>query len=56
MALIRTFTHVDAEGKIELPKNIRVALGLKGQDIVELKVVGPSQSKQVLVSKRENYR
>lgn len=56
MALIRTFTRIGAEGKIELPRNIQVALGLKEQDLVELKVVGSSKSRQVVVSKRENYR
>ena len=52
MALIRTFARVDAEGKIQLPRNIRLALGLKEHDVVEMKVGGPSKSQRVIVSKR----
>lgn len=40
MALIRTLARVDSEGKIALPRNIRIALGLKEQDVLELRVVG----------------
>lgn len=40
MALIRTLVRVDSEGKIALPRNIRMALGLKEQDVLELRVVG----------------
>ena len=52
MALIRVFARVDAEGKIQLPSNIRIAMGLKEQDVVELKVVGPGKAQRVIVSKR----
>ena len=52
MALIRVVARIDAEGKIQLPRNIRLALGLKEQDVVELKVVGPGKSQRVIVSKR----
>ena len=55
MALIRVVARLDAEGKIQLPRNIRLALGLKEQDVVELKVVG-SKAKQITVSKRETPR
>jgi bifunctional DNA-binding transcriptional regulator/antitoxin component of YhaV-PrlF toxin-antitoxin module len=51
MALIKTVTRIDAEGKIQLPRNIRLALGLQAQDVVELKIVG-SKAKQIAVSKR----
>jgi len=51
MALIRIVARIDAEGKIQLPRNLRLALGLKEQDVVELKVVG-SKAKQLTVSKR----
>lgn len=51
MALIRVVARIDAEGKIQLPRNIRLALGLKEQDVVELKVVG-SKAKQLTVAKR----
>lgn len=57
MALIRTLARMDAEGKIELPKNIRLALGLKEHDVVELRVVRQSSksqqiTQQVILSKR----
>jgi bifunctional DNA-binding transcriptional regulator/antitoxin component of YhaV-PrlF toxin-antitoxin module len=52
MALVRTFARLDAEGKIKLPRNILVALGLKEHDVVELKVTGPGKAQQVIVSKR----
>ena len=52
MALIRTFARVDAEGKIELPRNIRLAMGLQAHDVVELKVMGPGKAQRVIVSKR----
>lgn len=57
MALIRTLARVDAEGKIELPKNIRLALGLQEHDVVELRVVRQSNksqqvTQQVILSKR----
>ena len=55
MALIRICARIDAEGKIQLPRNIRLALGLKEQDVVELKVVG-SQAKHVTVAKRATPR
>ena len=51
MALIRIVARIDAEGKIQLPRNIRLALGWKEHDVVELKVVG-STAKQITVSKR----
>jgi len=52
MALVRTFVRLDAEGKIKLPRNILVALGLQEQDVVELKVMGPGKAQRVIVSKR----
>jgi len=52
MALIRVFTRLDAEGKLQLPRNIRLALGVKAEDVLELKVVGPGTSQRVIVSKR----
>ena len=52
MALIRVVARIDAEGKIQLPRNIRIALGLKEQDVVELKIAGPGKAQRVIVSKR----
>ena len=51
MAVMRIVARLDAEGKIQLPRNIRLALGLKEHDVVELKVVG-STAKQLTVAKR----
>ncbi len=51
MALIRIVARIDAEGKIQLPRNIHLALGLQEHDVVELKVVG-SKAKQLTVAKR----
>ena len=44
------------EGAIQIPENIRREAGLKAGQLVELKVVGASKAKSVLVSKREAAR
>jgi len=54
--LIRGFARVDSEGKIALPRNLRIAMGLKEKDLVELKLSGASKAKKVIMSKRQNYR
>lgn len=56
MALIRTFVRLDTDGKIPLPRNIRTVLGVKAQDLIEIRTVGPSQSKRVVVSVCKNAR
>lgn len=56
MALMRAFVRMDPTGKIAIPRNIRLAMGLKEQDVVELKIVGASKAKKVMVSKRQNCR
>ena len=56
MTLMRGFSRVDEEGAIQIPENIRRGAGLKAGQLVELKVVGASKAKQVLVSKREAAR
>jgi len=56
MTLIRTFARVGSEGSIRLPRNIRIALGLKDKDVVELKVVGASKVKNLMLSKRRHFR
>ena len=50
MTLMRTFSRVDENGKIALPSNIRLEAGLKPGQLVELKIVGPKQKQNVLVS------
>ena len=56
MALMRAFSKVDKEGKIKLPGNIQRAANLKEGQLVELKIVGASRKKNVLVSSRSSAR
>ena len=53
---MRAFAKVDTEGKIAIPHNIRREVGLKAGQLVELKVVGASRKKNLLVSTRESAR
>ena len=52
-SLIRGFAKVDSEGKIALPKNLRIAMDLNEKDLVELKLAGASKAKEIVISKRE---
>ncbi len=54
--LMRAFAKVDADGKLSIPNNIRREVGLKAGQLVELKVVGASKQKQLLLSVRESAR
>ncbi|WP_193450639.1 hypothetical protein [Candidatus Methylomirabilis limnetica] len=54
--LMRAFAKVDADGKLSIPNNIRLEVGLKAGQLVELKVVGASKKKQLLLSARESAR
>ena len=54
--LMRAFAKVDSEGKIAIPNNIRGEVGLKAGQLVELKIVGASRKKNLLVSARESAR
>jgi len=56
MTLMRGFSRVDEKGAVTIPENIRREVGLKAGQLVELKVVGASKAKQVLLSKRETAR
>ena len=56
MALMRAFSKVDKEGKIKLPGNIQRAADLKEGQLVELKVVGASRKKSVLITSRKIAR
>lgn len=53
---MRAFARVDPDGKIAIPSNIRREVGLKAGQLVELKVVGASKKKNLLVSLRESAR
>ena len=52
MALIRAFCKVDKDGRIRLPGNIQRAADLKKGQLVELKIIGASRKKNILVSAR----
>lgn len=52
-SLIRGFAEVDSEGKIALPRNLRIAMDLNEKDLVELKLAGASKAKKIVISKRE---
>lgn len=56
MTLMRAFSRVDKEGKIKLPSNIQRAADLKEGQLVELKIVGASRKKNVLISARGSAR
>jgi len=56
MALMRAFSKVDKDGKIKLPANIQRAADLKEGQLVELKIVGASRKKSILMTPREVAR
>ena len=56
MTLMRAFSKVDKDGKIKLPGNIQRAADLKKGQLVELKVVGASRKKNILITSREVAR
>ncbi len=56
MTLMRAFSKVDKEGKIQLPGNIQRAADLKEGQLVELKIVGASRKKNVLITGRSSTR
>ena len=56
MTLMRAFSKVDREGKIQLPGNIQRAADLKEGQLVEMKIVGASRKKNILVSARGSAR
>ncbi len=56
MSLMRAFSKVGKDGKIKLPGNIQRAAELKEGQLVELKIVGASAKKGVLVTARKAAR
>ena len=56
MTLVRAFSRLDKEGKIKIPGNIQRATGLKHGQLVELKIVGATKKKGVLIASREAAR
>ncbi len=53
---MRAFSKVDKEGKIKLPGNIQRAADLKAGQLVELKIVGATRKKDILIASRESAR
>lgn len=56
MTLMRAFSKVDKEGKIQLPGNIQRAADLKEGQLVELKIMGASRKKSILITSRQAAR
>jgi len=56
MTLMRAFSKVEKDGKIKLPANIQRAAGLKEDQLVELKIVGTSANKSILLAARKSAR
>jgi len=54
MTLMRAFSKVEKDGKIKLPANIQRAAGLKEGQLVELKIVGTSDNKNILITARKS--
>jgi hypothetical protein len=54
--LMRIFARVDNEGKIIIPPNFQKETGLKKGQLVELRVVGASKKKSLVISARDNAR
>jgi bifunctional DNA-binding transcriptional regulator/antitoxin component of YhaV-PrlF toxin-antitoxin module len=53
MALIRVISRVEKDGRIKLPANIRRAAGLREGRWVEMKVMGTSGKKNILMTPRD---
>ena len=53
---MRAFSKVDKDGKIKIPSTIQREADLKEGRLVELKIVGASRKKNVIISVRSNAR
>lgn len=51
--LIKSFARVDSKGRVLLPGNIRRALEIKENQLLELKIIGTSRNRNLLISKRQ---
>ena len=56
MTLMRGFSRGSEKGAVPIPENMRREVGLKAGPPGELKVVGASKAKSLLVSQREAAR
>lgn len=50
--LVKVLVRVDSQGRLLLPFNVRRALQLKENQVVELKIVGSSRNRRLLLSSR----
>ncbi len=56
MTLIRASAWVDAEGRVKLPEDIRLATGLRAGQQVDIKVTGVGDTKSIVLAKRDYRR
>lgn len=50
--LMKTLARIDPEGRIPLPANIRRALGLKPDQVLELRTIGSGRNRRLMVLPR----
>jgi len=50
--LIKALARLDSEGRIQLPANIRRALGLKPGQVLELRRIGSGPNRRLMVLPR----
>jgi len=55
-SLVKSFVRVDSKGRVSIPENIRRALELREDQLLELKVIGTSRNRNLLISKRQVAR
>ena len=56
MTLMRGFTKIDKDGKIQIPANIRREAGLGDGQLVEIKITGATKKKNIVISAKNNTR
>lgn len=56
MALMRSFSMVDNEGRIIIPKNIRRGAELNKGQVVEIKLQGPELAHYITIKPRKKAR
>ncbi|MGD0015129.1 MAG: hypothetical protein ABSD56_12020 [Bryobacteraceae bacterium] len=49
---VKALARLDAEGRIQLPPNIRRALGLKQNQVLELRTVGSNRTRRLMALPR----
>jgi bifunctional DNA-binding transcriptional regulator/antitoxin component of YhaV-PrlF toxin-antitoxin module len=51
---VRALARVDAEGRVALPTNIRRSLGLKQNQVLELRTVGTGRGRRLMIEPRNS--